>query len=132
MSQATAFPFAAAESERNKRLPLLRGQFPATAFSFVAAKIWAERRLPWPANQCLTTAFSFVVTVFEADERCPRRQSQSLTTALSFVVADFVGGGGGWAVFVAGISEPCNGISFRCWGFWGGQAVSRVAKPFFF
>ena len=50
-SQATAFPFSAAESETNKRLPLLRGQFPATAFSLVAAKIRAERRLPcWRVN----------------------------------------------------------------------------------
>ena len=92
-SQATAFPFAATESETNKWLLLLRGQFPATAFSFVAAKIWAERRLPWRASQCLTTAFSFVATAFEAGGRCPQRQSQSLTTAFSFVVADFGGHG---------------------------------------
>ena len=92
-SQATAFPFAEAESETNKRLPLSRGQFPATASSFVAAKIWAERRLPRLASKLLATAFSFVAAVFEAGERCPRQQSQFLTMAFSSVVAGFGGHG---------------------------------------
>ena len=88
-SQATAFPFIAAEGEMNKRLPLSMGKFPETAFPFVAAKIGAERRLPRLASQLLETAFSFAAAVFEVDKRLPQRQSQLLTIAFSLVVADF-------------------------------------------
>ena len=89
-SQATAFPFVAAEVEMNQRLPWSRGRFPATAFPFVAAKIGAERRLPRLASQLLTTAFSPVVADFEADEQSPWWTTQFLATAFSFVAADFV------------------------------------------
>ena len=87
-SQATAFPFVAAEVEMNQRLPWSRGRFLAAAFPFVAAKIGAERRLPWLASQLRTTAFPPVVADFKADERSPWRAIQFPATAFSFVAAD--------------------------------------------
>ena len=87
-SQATAFPFIAAEGGTNKRLPWAMGKFPATAFPFVSAKIGAERWLPRLASQLLATAFSFAEAVSEVDKRFPRRASQLLATAFPFVAAD--------------------------------------------
>ena len=114
-SQATAFPFVAAESEANKRLPWSMDPFPATAFPSVAAKIWAERLLPRLVSQLLATAFSFAAAVFEAGKRCPRRQSQFPTTAFSPVVAD---SGVDGRASTAGNSVSGNGIFIRCCCLW--------------
>ena len=87
--QATVFPFAAAGSGKNQRLPWVRGEFSATVFPPVAAKFEAERRFPWLASQLLATVFPSVVTELEEDQRPVESAIQLQATSFPFAAAGF-------------------------------------------
>ena len=87
--QAMAFPFAAAGSGKNQRLPWVRGEFSATVFPPVAAKFEAERRIPWLASQLRVMVFPSVVTELEADQRSVESAIQLQATTFPFAATGF-------------------------------------------
>ena len=65
--QATVFPFAAAGSGKDQRLPQVRVELLATGFLPVSVEFVVEKRSLWLVSQLLATASPPVVAELEVD-----------------------------------------------------------------
>ena len=96
--QATAFPFTAAGSGKNQRLPQARVELSAMGFLPMAVKFVVEKRSPWLVSQLLLTASHSVVAELEVDQ-------QPGKSVIQLQVATFPGTAAGSGLHSDALSE---------------------------
>ena len=105
--QATAFPFAAAGSGKNQRLPQARVELSAMEFLPVAGEFEVEKRSPWLVSQLLVMASHPVVAELEVDQ-WPEK------SVIQFQGAAFPGAAAGFGTHSNALSEGRVELGLLC------------------